>query len=191
MAEKKCVLVLASKAAVRDGSNIIKLMKKGVIIPYTSGDLLAQAKKVEGVSKVAPDMVAAEMEKGTALVLVDLADGGDAALDAALGSILDAVDRRTLIVVAGGQGLVLSGQGVARAAEIKDSVGAADVIPTIAYVADVPLPPDTREGRVLYAALKDPNARLKEVVRLQESVRAMQAAIERGSREVWDKHDCA
>ena len=191
MAEKKAILVLAGKAAVRDGSNIASLVKKGVLIPYASGDLLAQAEKVEGVAKAEAAAVAAEMEKGSALVLVDLADADDAALDAALAPILDAADRRTLIAVAGGQVLALSGQGVAKGAEIKDGASAADVIPTIAYVADVPLPPDTQKGRVLYAALKDPNARLKEIAKLQESLRAMQTAMERDSRAPWDKHDCA
>ena len=191
MAEKKAILVLAGKAAISDGANIAKLVKKGALIPYASGDLRAQAEKVEGVVKTTPDLVAAELAKGTALTLVDLASGDDAALDAALGSILDAADRRTLIAVAGGQVLALYGHGVVKAVEIQDDAGAADVIPTLAYVADVPLPPDTKEGRVLYAALKDPNARLKEIARLQESIKAMQAAAERDSRAPWDKHDCA
>ena len=191
MAEKKSILVLASKADVRDGSNIAALMKKGVLIPYTPGALLAQAEKVECAVKAEPGKVAAELEKGRTLILVDLADADDAALDAALGPILEAVDRHTLIAVAGRQSLALSGQGVAKGTEITGNAHAADIIPTIAYVADVLLPPDTTEGRVLYAALKDPNARLKEIARLRDSVRAMQTAMERDNPTPWGKHDCA
>jgi len=191
MAEKKSILVLAGKAAIQDGSNIAALIKKAVLLPYTPGALLAQAEKVEGAVKAEPDRIAAEMEKASPLLLVDLVDADDAVLDAALGPILEAADRRTLVVVAGRQVLALFGQGITKAAEITSGADAADVIPTIAYVADVPLPPDTTAGRVLYAALKDPNARLKEIARLRESVRSMQAAMERDKPTPWGKHDCA
>jgi hypothetical protein len=191
MAEKKAVLIVAGKASIKAGSNIETLAKKGVFIPYAAGDIVSVAAKVEGVAKVASSAVAAELEKGTALALVDLGAGDDAALDAALGPILEAADRRTLIVAAGADKLALYGQGVAKGAEIKHSAVAADVIPTICFVADVFLPAGIEYGAVLYAALKDPNARLKEIGKLQESIRSMQAAMERDSREPWDKHDCA
>ena len=191
MAEKKAVLIVAGKAAVNSGSNIDTLAKKGVFVPYAAGDAVSAAAKVEGVAKVAASTVAAELEKGTGLVLVDLGAGDDAALDAALGPILEAADRRTLVVVAGSAKLVFYGQGIAKGAEIKKTAVAADVLPTICFVADVFLPAGIEDGAVLYAALKDPNARLKEIGKLQESIRSMQSAMERDSREPWDKHDCA
>lgn len=191
MADKKAVLLLAGKAEIAAGAHIEKLAKKGVFIPYAAGDVAAFAGKVEGHVVVNADQVAAEIEKGTPLCVIDLQSGNDAALDAALASVLEAADRRTCVVVVGEKTLVLYGQGIAKAAEVKNGATAADVIPTIACVADVNLPAGIEEGRVLYAALKDPNARLKEIAKLQESIRSMQAAMERDSRAPWDKHDCA
>lgn len=187
MAEKKAVLVLAGKASISNAA----IGKKGVFVPYTAGDVLTVAEKVEGAAKVDAAGVAAEMEKETAFVIVDLGAADDAALDAALEKVLDAADRKTIIGVVGADKFALYGQGVAKGAAVKNGAVAADVVPTLAYVADAFLPVGLEEGRVLYAALKDPNARLKEIGKMQESLKSMQAAMTRDTHEPWDKHDCA
>ena len=42
-----------------------------------------------------------------------------------------------------------------------------------------------------YYALKDPNMKLKEIAKLKEALGRMEAALQRDTREPWDKHDCA
>ncbi len=186
MAEKKAVLVVAGKASISNAT----IAKKGVLVSYTPGDL-AMASQVEEAVKVGADAVGAELEKGTPFVIVDLGAADDAALDAALEKILDAADRRTIVAIAGANKLAFYGNGVAKAAEVKKGAVAADIVPTLCYVADANLPAGIEDGRVIYAALKDPNARLKELAKMQESLKSMQAAMTRDTHEPWDKHDCA
>ena len=77
-----------------------------------------------------------------------------------------------------------------KAGTIERNVVAADVIATICYVADLPVPADCT-GAVLYQALKDPDMKLKEVAKLKEAISRMEVALQRDNREPWDKHDCA
>lgn len=172
-------------------STIAHVAEKTLSMPYSSGDIMTLVKRVDGHCFSTAENIAAELQKGTPLSVIDLHSGDDAALDADLACVMDAKDRRTSIFIIAKNTLILLGQGIAKTATLQDTATVADIIPTIAYVADVHLPEGTTEGRVLYAALKDPNARLKEIAKLQESIRSMEAALERDSRAPWDKHDCA
>ncbi len=191
MAEKKAILIFADGAEIKTGTNIEKFTKKAAFVKFTAGDLPARAAQVEGAVVVGVDKAAAELQKGTAFTVVNMAGASDAGLDVALGPIMEAADRRTLLIVAGKGVLAFHGMAVAKGAEVTGPVAAADVIPTICSLADVNIPVGLADGRVLYQVMKDPNARLREMDNLRESIRSMDAAMERDSRAPWDKHDCA
>ncbi len=191
MAEKKALLILADAAVIKAGANIEKFTKKAAFMSYTGSDLAARAAKVEGVVSTSVENAAAELEKGTSFTVVTMAGANDAALDAALGPILEAADRRTTIIVAGKGVLAFQGMAVAKGAEITGPVTVADVVPTLCAMVDVNIPVGLADGRVLYQVMKDPNSRLRDMDSLRESIRSMDAAMERDSRAPWDKHDCA
>ncbi|WP_461208771.1 alkaline phosphatase family protein [Desulfocurvus sp. DL9XJH121] len=65
-----------------------------------------------------------------------------------------------------------------------------DVVPTICYLLSIPCP-EQCEGAVLYQAMRDPFFKDKELAKLREGLKRMEAAVARDSREPWDHHDCA
>jgi hypothetical protein len=65
-----------------------------------------------------------------------------------------------------------------------------DIVPTICYLMDFPVPADV-EGCILYQAFKKPNFKIMEIQKLKDGLARMEAAVERGNREPWDHHDCA
>jgi len=85
---------------------------------------------------------------------------------------------------------LLYGPGIKRGAKVERTVQLIDLVPTICYLADLPIPKDA-EGGIVYQALKDPNAKEKELNKLREGLTRMQAALARKTRQPWDKHDCA
>ena len=58
--------------------------------------------------------------------------------------------------------LTLSGPGIKKGYRLERTCGMADIVPTICYLMNWPLPADV-EGSVLYQALADPNFRFNEV----------------------------
>jgi len=192
-AEKRVILMVASGAAdLAAGTAAKKFEKKAAAFAaYTPGDLVAEALAVPGAAPATPETLAAAFEGETAMAVVALGNGDAAALDAALSKALEAADRRTLLVLAAANGLFLHGLGVnAKAGAVSRAVSAKDVLPTIAYVADLPVPADCT-GAVIYQALKDPDMKAKEIQKLREALGRMEAALQRDNREPWDKHDCA
>jgi hypothetical protein len=65
-----------------------------------------------------------------------------------------------------------------------------DIVPTVCYLMDWPVPVHT-EGAVMYQAFKDPNFKMKDVEKLRTGLERMKGALDRMSREPWDRHDCA
>lgn len=86
--------------------------------------------------------------------------------------------------------LVFNGPGIKKGARLTRTVGLQDVVPTICYLADLPIPAQA-EGAILYQALKDPDAKSKELNKMRDGLDRMGVAIHRKSRQPWDKHDCA
>lgn len=192
MADKKAILVCCGKAEIASGAAMDKFMKKAVTLSNFDGaELAAMAGGIEGAAVVAADEAAKVFEEDGAFVVVNLGDVDGAALEAAMATLADAADRRTLTVLATADGLYLSGMGMnKKAGSLERSATAADVVATLCYVADLPVPADCM-GAILYQALKDPNMKMKEVAKLKEAIGRMEVALQRDTREPWDKHDCA
>ena len=190
MAEKKAIIVLAPAADLSgSGEGLGKLLKKGAVLKnFTAGNALEAA---EGAVSVAPAGVAAEVEKGTALMVVDLGSAGSSELDAAVAAVLDGADRRTAVAVVTKSAAVLYGMGIdAKVGEVARAANARDILPTLAYIADFPITAECT-GAILYQVLKTPNMKMEELGKLKEALVRMEGALARDNREPWDKHDCA
>jgi hypothetical protein len=91
------------------------------------------------------------------------------AIDIAIAEILGAADPETLSMVIGlpeedrGNGFIaLAGPGVKKGAFLKRTVRLEDVVPTLCYLAELPVPADC-EGAIVYQALEDPDIKIKEL----------------------------
>ena len=71
----------------------------------------------------------------------------------------------------------LSGPGVKKGHVLERNVSLKDLVPTVCYLMDLPVPADC-EGAVVYQALEDPNAPLKERARLQHHVDVLSGVAE-------------
>ncbi|MBI4958277.1 MAG: hypothetical protein HY915_02150 [Desulfovibrio sp.] len=193
MAEKNVVLVVAGSVDLGgSGASWKKFQKKGVLVMnYTAGDVASFAAKVPGVVKTTPDALAATFEGDTAFAYVTCGDLDASGLEGVMENVLAAADRRTLVILAASNALLFYGLGVnSKADSIDRAAKAEDIVPTAAYIADLPLPDDTT-GAVLYQVLKETNLKLNEFMKLKEALTRMEAALQRDRREPWDKHDCA
>jgi len=85
---------------------------------------------------------------------------------------------------------IMYGPGLKKGYRLQRTVGLTDIVPTICYALDFPVP-ETAEGSIVYQAFKDPNFKLKEIQKLKEGLARMETALARQEREPWDKHDCA
>ncbi len=193
MAEKKAVIILAESAALSGaGAGFEKLLKKAAVFnKYSAGTILDGSVAGENIAKAAPAELAAVLENGAALVVVDLKDADSAALNAALETTLEALDRRSVLAVIAKGAAALYGLGVnAKAGALDRAAGAGDILPTLAFIADIPIT-GSCTGAILYQALKSPNLKLDEINKLKEALTRMEGALARDNREPWDKHDCA
>ena len=86
--------------------------------------------------------------------------------------------------------LVMGGPNIKKNFRMERMCWLWDIVPTICYLTGVPVPP-TCEGAVLYQAMKNTDFKEKELERLREGIKRMEAAMARDSREPWDHHDCA
>ena len=192
MAENKALVVLAPAAELGAGASVEKLLKKAALFStFAAGEVIDAAVAAETVTKLQPAEVAAAVENGVALGVIDLGAADAAALDAALEVILDAADRKTVIAVAAANALALHGAGInAKVGSVARAASAKDIVPTLAYITDFPITTECC-GAILYQALKSPNLKLDETTKLKEALIRMEGALARDNREPWDKHDCA
>ena len=65
--------------------------------------------------------------------------------------------------------LTMSGPGMKKGHRLQRTVWLTDLVPTICYLMDLPLP-EQAEGAVIYQAFKDPNFRLKEISKLKDGL---------------------
>lgn len=192
MAEKKALIVLAHSADIAGGKGTGKLLKKGAMLKnYTAGNIFNASVNKTEITTVDVDGLAAAVEAGTALMVLDLGSADTAAMETAMVKVMDAVDRKTIIAVAGKNGLVLYGQGIdPKVGEVSRAVRAEDILPTLAAVGEFKLTAEAA-GAVIYQTLKSPNTKLDEIEKLKEALKRMESALARDNREPWDKHDCA
>ena len=81
---------------------------------------------------------------------------------------------------------VISGPGVRKNTVIKRTVGLNDVVPTLCYLTNTPLPRHS-EGAVIHQALTDPNGKSKELDKLKKRYNALRKSLGDTSFEV-DRH---
>ncbi|WP_291329419.1 hypothetical protein [Desulfovibrio sp. UCD-KL4C] len=193
MADKKVILVSCGSAAVdADGEAIKKFMKKTAsVAEFNTADIAVTAKRIEGATVVDPEGLTKYFEEDGSFAIVELGDVDGGALDAALALISEAADRRTLVILASTKGLYFAGLGInKKAGKVERSAVAEDVVATLCYIADQPVPSDCT-GAVLYQLLKNVDMKVKEINKLKEALARMEVALQRDNREPWDKHDCA
>jgi predicted AlkP superfamily phosphohydrolase/phosphomutase len=86
--------------------------------------------------------------------------------------------------------LSFTGPGIKKGYRMERTCNLIDVVPTICYLMDLPVPA-TVDGAVLYQAFKDPDFKSKEINKLKDGLARMETALQRGERQPWDKHECA
>ena len=86
--------------------------------------------------------------------------------------------------------LLFNGPGIKKGHRLKRNAWLTDIVPTICYLLDLPLP-EHAEGAVLYQMFRDPNFKTKDIQKLKDGLARMEVALARQTREPWDKHDCA
>lgn len=84
----------------------------------------------------------------------------------------------------------MTGPGIKKGHRLQRTVWLTDLVPTICYLLNWPLP-EQAEGAVVYQAFKDPNFKSKEISKLKDGLARMEVALARGERQPWDKHECA
>jgi len=72
--------------------------------------------------------------------------------------------------------MVLSGPGIKKGLILKRIVNIADLVPTLCYLADIPIPRDC-EGSIIYQALEDRNKHLTELRKIKEKYRKLEESI--------------
>ncbi len=64
--------------------------------------------------------------------------------------------------------LIMAGPGIKKNHAMSRTVRLTDIVPTVCHLLDIPVPRDT-EGAIMYQALEDPNAKLKELQDLRRN----------------------
>lgn len=73
---------------------------------------------------------------------------------------------------------VMAGPGVRKNFVLQRTVHLEDVVPTVCYLAELPVPAQA-EGAILYQALEDPDLKLHELQRLRRNYQRLQSAFEK------------
>lgn len=72
--------------------------------------------------------------------------------------------------------LVFNGSGIKQGVKLERTVGLQDIVPTICYLMDWPIPP-TVDGAVIYQVFQDPNFKLVETRELNEELEKAEAML--------------
>jgi predicted AlkP superfamily phosphohydrolase/phosphomutase len=85
---------------------------------------------------------------------------------------------------------IMSGAGVKKGEVLDRTVWINDIVPTVCYLADLPVPKQC-EGAVLYQALEDPDAKLRELQTLRRNYERLKRAFDGDTRrcyqDPWDE----
>ena len=65
---------------------------------------------------------------------------------------------------------------------LQRTVWLTDIVPTICYLMNLPLPEQV-EGAVIYQAFENPNLKLKEISTLKSRLASMEASLAQGGKE--------
>ena len=77
------------------------------------------------------------------------------------------------------QSRILKGdKGLKKGEVLERTVWLTDVVPTICYLSEIPVPKDT-EGAVIYQALENPNMKLEELQKLRKNYQRLKNAVEK------------
>jgi hypothetical protein len=74
--------------------------------------------------------------------------------------------------------ILLAGPGIRQGHIHEGMTGIQDLAPTLCYMADIPFPQGC-EGAIIYDALKDPNCKLKERLKLEKQLNRWKDAYEK------------
>jgi predicted AlkP superfamily phosphohydrolase/phosphomutase len=72
---------------------------------------------------------------------------------------------------------IMAGPGVKQRETLKRTIHLVDVVPTLCYLADIPIPRDA-EGAIIYQALEDTDAKRYELERLKDNFKRLKAIYE-------------
>jgi predicted AlkP superfamily phosphohydrolase/phosphomutase len=86
--------------------------------------------------------------------------------------------------------LTFTGPGVKKGYRLQRTCNIVDLVPTVCYLMDLPLP-STVEGAVLYQAFTNLNFKSDEIARLKAGLSRLETALQRTQRQPWDKKDDA
>ncbi len=175
MADKKAIVFYDANLDVQ---SVEKVAKKGAYLPNAS-----TAQLIEGLKSFKEASVQSSFSESDSASLI-IAEG------ASLEAVYEAADRRTLVVIAGKNGVGFSGLAIDKAGTIDRAVSEFDIAVTIATIVDLELCKECT-GAVIYQAMKNPNLKLDEIKKLKEALARMESVVARDNREPWDKHDCA
>jgi predicted AlkP superfamily phosphohydrolase/phosphomutase len=73
---------------------------------------------------------------------------------------------------------IMAGPGVKKGLTLERTVWLTDIVPTVCHLAELPIPRQC-EGAILYQALEDPDARVKELESLRRNVDRLKRMVER------------
>ncbi len=199
--EKVILVFTACDSKTMTGASspaISKLLRKGVLLKNMSGQgdikTLAASGTEEGgetlwEAAVTKEFVVGKLGEEFDMAVVESGSSADE-LENSMAQVLNVAGRSSVVAVIGDGAVVFYGPGFAKGKVIDKKFSPTCVAPTVAYVANFPVPAQC-EGVVAYAAFNDINIKLKEINKLKAAVRNMEAAMERKTRQPWDKHDCA
>jgi len=74
--------------------------------------------------------------------------------------------------------LIMAGPGIKEGYKLERTVWLMDIVPTICFLAEFPVPKDA-EGSIIYQALKDPNLKLRELRTLRRNYQRVIEALEK------------
>ncbi len=203
MAFTKKTVLLFSTCDGRDlraaaGPALEKLLQKGVVFNHvaTEGDLKtlaatgAKSGETLGDAATAQGLAVTDKLEGDFDLCVLDAGATPGDVEKAVAAALDCDERTPVIALAAPGLLVFHGPGFAKGKEVESAVCPCVTAPTLACAANLPLPAQC-VAPVAYAAFKDINIKFQEIRKLHSTIANMEAAMERKSRQPWDKHDCA
>ena len=74
--------------------------------------------------------------------------------------------------------ILLSGPGIKKGFDHKGMTGIQDIVPTLCYMTDIPIP-NGCEGAIIYDALEDPNMKMKKIKKLEKELERWKTAYEK------------
>jgi predicted AlkP superfamily phosphohydrolase/phosphomutase len=76
--------------------------------------------------------------------------------------------------------LLMAGPGIKKGFRLERTVSPLDIVPTLCHLLELPVPKDA-EGGIIYQALEDPDAKMKELKKLRKNYQRVLAMLDRRS----------